>query len=360
MRASSMQRAKAGRGARDLSGLLVRPDSTLMHAMQVIDREGMELAFVADHRGRILGTLSDGDMRRAILGGMQLDAPAVHKVMHKKFTSVGPGAGRAEVLDLMRSLGIGVVPVVDDEGIIIGLHLLYELIGAGEKPNAAVLMAGGRGTRLHPLTRDVPKPMLPVAGRPMLERLVLQLVGSGIRTIYLSINYLGDVIERHFGGGQRFGCEIRYLREKKPLGTGGALSLLPRSVRRHPVLVMNGDLVIELDVSRVLDFHEDGQFAMTTCLKPYQVEIPFGVAKVRKQELISMREKPKEQYLVNTGIYVVSGEALRLVPANREFSMPELIERCSSRSLRVGAFQLDGYWLDVGRHDTLSQARGQN
>ncbi len=339
--------------------LLLRQNSTLLHAMGVIDRAGTELALVANAKAEVIGTLSDGDIRRAILRGIPLNHPSVGDAMNSKFTAVGPRVGRAEVLDLMRSLGIGVVPVLDGKRRLIGLHLLYELIGAGIKPNAAVLMAGGKGTRLHPLTYDIPKPMLPVAGRPILERLVLQLVGSGIRRVFIAINYLGDIIEKHFGDGSRFGCQISYLRETKPLGTAGALSLLPRDAKEHPVLVMNGDLITEVDVSAVLRFHDEGDFALTTVLKPYQVEVPFGVATVKGDELMSIHEKPRTQHLINTGIYVVGARALNAVPKNQEYTMPELIETCTKTRKRVGAFQMQGDWLDVGRHETLKQARGQ-
>lgn len=356
----SARRASRPRSTeRDLSKLLVRPEASLLEAMRVIDREGIELAFVVDAAGRIQGTLSDGDVRRAILKGTALDAPAVGQAMNRRFISVNAAAGRAEVLDLMRSLSIGVVPVLDAKRRLTGLHLLYELIGASLKPNAAVLMAGGKGMRLRPLTYDIPKPMLPVAGRPILERLVLQLVGSGIRKVYLAVNYLGHVIEKHFADGSAFGCSIEYLREKAPLGTAGPLSLLPAAAREHPVLVMNGDLVTEVDVSRVLSFHGEGGYALTTMLKPYQVEIPFGVAEVRGSELVGMREKPREQHLVNTGMYVVGPNALGLVPKAKPFTMPELIEACTRRRMKVGAFQMDGEWIDVGRHETLKQARGQ-
>lgn len=354
------QKPPAGRrGVDSLRRLLVSPRATLLDAMQVIDREGIELVFVGDGRGRVLGTLSDGDVRRAILRGQPLNHGDLNLAMNPRFTWVNPSVGRAEVLDLMRSLGISVVPVLDKRGRLVGLHLLYELIGAGVKPNAAVLMAGGKGMRLRPLTYDIPKPMLPVAGRPILERLVLQLVGSGIRRIFVAINYLGEVIEKHFGDGSRFGCDIEYLREKQPLGTAGALSLLPKGARTHPVLVMNGDLVTEFDVSRVLAFHEAGGFEMTTVLKPYQVEIPFGVAEIRGDELVSIREKPREQHAVNTGIYVVGARALGLVPMRTEFTMPDLIQACTRGKRRVGAFQMEGDWIDVGRHETLKQARGQ-
>ena len=345
-------------GHRDFQRLLIRPEATLFEAMEMIERESIELVFVADDRGRVLGTLSDGDVRRAILRGAALHAPGVRAAMNPNFRWVSTEVGRAEALDLMKSLEIGVVPVLDESGVIVGLHLLYDLIGAHEKPNVAVLMAGGRGTRLLPLTSDTPKPMLLVAGRPILERLVLQLVGSGIRTIYISINYLGHVIENHFKDGAKFGCEIHYVREDKPLGTGGALSLLPKTCRRNPMIVMNGDIITEVDVSRLLRFHEDGGFAMTACLRPWQTEIPFGVAEVEGDALIGIREKPKQQHLVNTGVYAVSDKAVQLIPEATEFTMPDLIERCFSRQFKVGAFQMQGDWIDVGRPDTLKQARG--
>ncbi len=346
---------------RDLAQLLLPARASLLEAMGVIDREGIELALVCDDQQRVIGTLSDGDVRRSILRGTPLQAAgAVKKAMNPRFTSVGMRASRAEALDLMRSLSISVVPVLNETKHLVGLHLLHDLIGASIKPNAAVIMCGGKGTRLRPLTYDIPKPMIAVAGRPILERLVLQLVGSGIREVFLAINYLGEIIEKHFADGQRFGCHIRYLRETKPLGTGGALSLLPRSASEHGVLVMNGDIVTEIDLAQVLQFHDEGQFGLTTVLKPYQVEIPFGVAEVKGDVLLGMYEKPVEQYLVNAGIYVANRNVLELVPRQQDFGMPSLIEAAAAKRIRLGAYKMSGEWIDVGRHETLKQARGQS
>jgi len=344
---------------RNLDQLLVRAETSLLDALRVIDREGIELAFVADAERRVIGTLSDGDVRRAILKGEPLDAAGgCGRAMRSKFTAVDRRVGRAEVLDRMRALGIGAVPVLDETGRMEGVHLLYELLGAGAKPNAALIMAGGKGTRLRPLTENIPKPMLPVAGRPILERLVLQLVGHGVRRIYLAINYLGHIIEEHFGDGSRFGCEIHFLREKRPLGTGGPLSLLRNRESDYPVIVMNGDLVTEFDVTRLLQFHEAGRFALTACLRSYQAQIPFGVAEVRGDHLVALREKPEEHYLINAGVYVVSPEIIELVPRQREFPMTELFEICFQQKLRVGAHLLDGDWLDIGHPESLRKARG--
>lgn len=343
----------------ELRAMLLSPNASLRQALAVIDRGGFELAFVADAAGRILGTLSDGDARRAILRDVPLERKgAVGKAMRKSFTWVSPDTHRAEVLDTMRARGISQIPVLDARGRMIALHLLHDLIGAAERPNRAVIMAGGQGTRLRPYTENVPKPMLTVAGRPILERLVLHLVGYGIRDIFLSINYLGHVIESHFGDGSQFGCRIRYLREKKPLGTGGALSLLPKG-GEHDVLVMNGDLVTQAKIDKLFDFHAQGRFALTACLRPYVIEIPLGVADVRGHQLVGLREKPSEQMLVNAGVYVLSPKALRMIPRDREYPITRLVETCLEKRLKVGAHELEGDWMDVGRHDELLRARGQ-
>jgi len=355
-RSASTPRATRSR----LGQLLVSPRQTLLDAMKVIDRKRTKVAFVADESRRVIGTLADGDIRRAILRGVALNAPgSVAEAMHRDFKSVGSTVSRAEVLDLMRAWRIAQLPVLDEEGRLIGLHLLEELLGALERPNRALIMAGGRGVRLMPLTRNVPKPMLPVAGRPILERLVLHLVGYGIRDIFIAVNYLGEMIERHFGDGSAHGCRIRYLHETKALGTGGPVSLMPRG-STHPLLVMNGDLVTQVRIDEILDFHEQGGYVATMCLKPYQVEIPFGVAEVEADRLVGLREKPTHTMLTNAGIYVLSPEAQRMVPKNTEFPMPQLFERCLVERLPVGAHLLRGDWIDVGRPDEFRRARGES
>lgn len=350
---------RAGSAGRKISDLLVRPEDSLFTAMRVIDRGRIKLAFVGDAQGKVVGTLSDGDIRRALLAAARIDgAGGVGRAMNRSFKSVGPEVGRTEVLDLMRAFRVNQLPILDASGKMIGVHLLEELLGTVERPNRAVIMAGGRGTRLQPLTEHVPKPMLTVAGRPILERLVLHLVGYGIRDIFLSVNYLGEVIEKHFGNGKAFGCTIRYLHENRPLGTGGPVSLLPADTV-DPVLVMNGDLVTQARIDEILSFHERGRFVATLCVRPYQMEVPFGVADVDGDRLVRLREKPTEQLLTNAGIYVLSPEAVRMVPKNEEYPITQLFETCLGQKLPVGAHVLSADWIDVGRHDELGRARGQ-
>lgn len=341
---------------RRLRALLVKPDDSLLQALKIIDGGGVEIAFVADG-GKIVGTLSDGDIRRALLRGETLESRSVRRAMRRDFMFVTPAVGRAEVLDMMRARYISQVPVLDAAQRMVGLHLLQELLGAVDRPNWAVIMAGGEGVRLRPLTEHVPKPMLTVAGRPILERLVLHLAGYGIREIFLSVNYLGHVIEEHFGDGARFGCKIRYLRENQPLGTGGPLSLLPK-IPADPVLVLNGDLVTQAEIDRILDAHEAGGYDATMCVRPYQTEVPFGVADVRGGRLLGFREKPTEQLLVNAGIYVLSAPALRRVPKGKVYPITAIFEESLAKKRPIGAHLIAGEWMDVGRHEELKRARG--
>lgn len=320
----------------------------------VIERGGAGLALVVDASLRMVGTLADGDIRRAILEGWELSSPLAPHVRHN-FVSVGAAVGRAEVLDLMQARQIAAIPVLDEEGHILGIHLMREILGAVERPNWAVVMAGGVGSRLRPLTEKLPKPMLKVAGRPILERIVLHLVGHGIRRVYLSVGYLGAVIEEHFGDGSRFGCRIEYLREHGPLGTGGALSLLP-DTPTAPLVVMNGDLVTQADVGAMLESHEGA--SVTVGVRPWLCSIPFGCIEVEDSRITRIEEKPTLARLVNAGVYVLSPSVLARVPAGVDFPITALLESCIAEGETVRAFEVDGEWTDVGQLDQLRLARG--
>lgn len=330
-------------------------DSTIEDAMRSLDRSGVEISLVVDEKGVLLGTVTDGDVRRALLSGASLKARA-SDCMNRNFASVPPSAGRAEVMDLMQARRLSGVPVVDASGRLIGLHLLHELLGRNARPNWAVVMAGGFGSRLWPLTGAVPKPMLRVAGRPILERIVLHLTSFGIRRIFIAVHYLGDVIEAHFGDGSRFGCRIEYLREEQPLGTGGALALLPARPE-HPVLLMNGDLVTQADVGRMLDFHELEHAAATIAVRSHFQTIPFGCVELDGVRVRQLEEKPRIARLVNAGIYVLNPDLLSRIPKGREYAITDLFADMLSRDERVCGFEVEGDWIDVGQKDALEQAR---
>ena len=290
--------------------------------------------------------MTDGDVRRALLAGLSLNDP-VEGCMHCRFLAVGTAAGRSEVLDLVRTRSLNQIPILNAEGKLVGLHLLREIIGALPRPNWAVIMAGGRGQRLRPLTNVVPKPMVKVAGRPILERIILHLVGFGVRRIFLSVNYLAHVVEAHFGDGTALGCLIEYLREDKPLGTGGSLSLLPDRPDR-PLLVLNGDLVTQFDVERMLAYHDEGGYAATIAVHHYEHSVPFAVLNVAEGRVVQIAEKPAVRWPVNAGIYVLAPAVVQRAPSDQPCGLPDLLADCLAQGEPVGAFFLEEDWLERG------------
>lgn len=331
---------------------------SLRDVVLALDRGALGVALVMESSSRLAGIFTDGDVRRALLGGASLDSD-LRPYMKREFTSVSSSVGRAEVLDLMQARRFTVVPIVDEQGIFGGCHHLHDLLGVAPRPNWAIIMAGGRGTRLGALTKDLPKPMIRVAGRPILERMVLHLVGFGVRRIFLSTNYLGHIIENHFKDGTTFGCTIEYLREDRPLGTGGALSLLP--VPTDPVLVVNGDVVTQADLGAMLDAHTAAgpDLMLTVATRRYLHTVPFGCVEVEGRRIVEVDEKPTISRLINAGMYVVSPRAIERIPRNSAFSMPSLVETSLAANERVEAFEVADDWVDVGQKEQLREARGE-
>ena len=340
---------------RALDAACVRHDQRLLDVLWALERGSLLIALVVDEQQRLRGLFTDGDVRRIILRGIPVEAPlAAH--LKPQFVAVGPQIGRAEVLELMKARDLGQIPIVDGEGKLVGLHLMRDLIGVPLRPNRAVVMAGGRGTRLLPLTERLPKPMLTVAGRPILERIILHLMSFGVRRITLAINYLGHMIEEHFGDGRALGCHIDYLRETKPLGTGGALSLLPE-VPSHPFIVMNGDLVTQANLGAMLDFHQAGDQVGTMGIRRYMHTVPFGCVRLADDRIIACEEKPRLQQTINTGMYVVSPELLEAIPKDQDFGMPALFQQALTRGQVLRAFAFEDDWIDVGQKSELARAQ---
>jgi dTDP-glucose pyrophosphorylase/CBS domain-containing protein len=337
--------------------LTVRSDATIREAMTAIEAGAAEVCLVITAEGRLTGLVTDGDVRRALLAGRTMES-SVGECLNPQFHAVTQEAGRAEVLDLMLARGFTQVPIVDGDGRLAGLHLLRELIGSQVRPNHAVIMAGGQGVRLRPLTEHVPKPMIPIAGRPILERLILHLISFGIRHIHLAINYKGDMIERHFGNGGRFGCRIDYLRESVPLGTVGAITLL-NEPPQHPLLVMNGDLVTQVNIERLLKVHEAGTASVTVGVREHRITLPYGVIDAGPDgRVAALREKPTEVFLINAGVYVVSPACWAGLERGAEAAMPDLLARCIEADDPPALFVIEEDWVDVGRHEDLQRARG--
>ncbi len=335
----------------------VRPDISIIECLQVIDKSAAGIAVAVDNGGILIGTVSDGDIRRALLSGYTLN-DTIFNIINRNSYYVSENIGRAEVLDIMQARKFNQIPIVDNQKRFIGLHLLHKLIGRINRDNWAIIMAGGKGTRLRPLTETTPKPMLKVAGRPILERLILHLISHGITKIYISVNYLAEQITDYFDDGKRFGCTIDYLLETKPLGTGGALSLLPQTIN-NPLLVLNGDLITQFDVGAMLDFHTSKCAAATIATNSYTHTVPFGVINSDKNDyLTNIIEKPSLSWQVNAGIYVIDPFVIKYVPPNSFFTMPEIVEKCINKNKNIATYNLDNEWIDVGRPEEFDRARG--
>lgn len=335
-------------------------DASVRDVMAVIGRHRASCVVLVDGDGRATGLVDDRCVLDGLLRGYGLDAPAGGLARPLEVT-VSVGARRADVLDVMAARGLRVVAIVDDDGRLVGVHLQDALLGPATLDNWAVIMAGGRGTRLAPLTDSVPKPMLPVAGRPILERLVLHLVGAGIRTIFLAVNYRREQIEAHFGNGAAFGCSIKYLHEDadNPLGSGGALGLLAlrRWFPKRPLLVLNGDLIVDFSVADLLDAHARSAVAATMVVHPFRYQVPYGVVQASGACLSQIVEKPVTSWLVNTGIYVLEPGLIARIPPAQPYPITDLFEECLEHGDRVGVWEITD-WQDVGQPAELARARG--
>lgn len=344
-----------------LGAASVPDDASLLDVLHSIDRSGLHVALLVSPDGLLRGLLSDGDVRRAILGGADLGGPAREHATARP-QSVAVGSGRAHVLDLMRALRISAVPEVDDVGRPTGLHTLTDVAGVPDLPNPVVIMAGGKGTRLGQLTRSTPKPLLEVAGRSIVEWIVLNLVGGGVRDVWVSVNHLAEQVQDHLGDGDRLGCRVRYLREspEQPLGTAGSLALFRREQPDldRPVLVMNADLVVQFDPAQMLDLHRSAGAAVTVASRTYQHEVPYGVLETEGTSVTGLWEKPVLTREVNAGVYVVAPSVLDRVPADRPSTMPEVIQGCLDRDETVASWPLTEDWIDVGTPQELARAKG--
>lgn len=344
----------------DIRRFLVARDATLRRTIEQIDANTKGIALVVDDEGRLLATVTDGDVRRAILARLDLDGPlsellstpALH--LRAEPVSAQPGTPAGQLIHLMTEAEVRHLPLVDAEGRVVDLVLLDDLVREYELPLTAVVMAGGFGTRLMPLTEDLPKPMLPVAGRPLLEHIIDQLRVCGIRRVSLTTHYKAGVIADHFGDGDGFGVDIDYLEEGTPLGTAGALSLLQEGT--EPLLVMNGDILTKVDFRAMLDFHREQGAAMTVAVRLEEIQLPYGVVSTDGVHVRGIEEKPTLRHFINAGIYLLSPEVRRHVPDGIRFDMTQLVERLIADGEPVVSFPIREYWLDIGHATTYEQA----
>ncbi len=339
------------------SDCLLASSATILDAITCIDRSQHKIALVTDERGRLVGTITDGDVRRALLRNLALATPAA-AVMNRNPRIAPVGSDDARLFRLMQAMHIRHLPLVDDDGRVVDLRSLDEIVQGHRNPNRVVLMAGGLGARLRPLTHQVPKPMLPVGGRPLLETILETFVDQGFYRFAMSINYLGDMIADHFGDGSRWGVEIEYVRETTPMGTAGSLTLLTE-LPEEPFIVMNGDILTSVDFRQMLQFHNDNEAMATVALHEHIVQLPYGVVEVEEHRLISITEKPIQHHFINAGIYVLDPAALDRIPHGAPYTMPELIQKLTIEGGKTAAFPIREYWIDIGQHQDLHRAQSE-
>lgn len=333
----------------DLDKFLLSCDADILTAMALIDENTSGIVLGVDAEGRLVGTATDGDIRRGILRGVPTQAP-LHEVLCRSPHVVDVHTPPLEIERLFRDLKLRQIPVVDDEQRPVGLHLLSEWV----QTPAAVIMAGGLGTRLRPLTDTVPKPLIEVGGKPILERIVEHLRAGGINDLVITTRYLAEQIEDYFGDGERWQMAINYIREQERQGTGGALRHLKGQVDQ-PFLVMNGDLLTDVNVRHMFDFHRAHNAVMTIGVRHYTFQVPYGVVELDDVHVHSLSEKPTYDFFVNAGIYVLSPRALELVPDEGYFDITELVDRLLAQGLPVVSFPIIERWYDIGRPEDLEQ-----
>jgi dTDP-glucose pyrophosphorylase len=337
---------------------LIGPDTSIQSAIAVLDEAGLQICLVVDGERHLLGTVTDGDIRRGILRGVALADP-IQAIMNTRFRFGRPSDSPAHLLDVLNSAVIHQLPIVAPDGRVVDLVLDTELHRRHEpRPNWVVLMAGGLGNRLRPLTDDTPKPLLKVGRKPLLETIVDNFVAMDFRRFYISVNYRADQVKDHFGDGSAFGCEIRYLEEKDRLGTAGALSLMPERPEA-PFVVMNGDVLTKVNFASLIKFHDEQGAEATMCVREYDFQVPYGVVNLDGDRIASVVEKPVQSFFVNAGIYTISPSALDLVPKGRYFDMPELFSTLIAGQRSTSAFPVREYWIDIGRLDDFERANGE-
>ena len=337
--------------------ILVLPQTSLREAAQILDANALQIVLVVDEDRRLLGTITDGDIRRGILKGIALTEP-VRGVMNPKPSVARVEDSRDSILVEMKRKTLHHMPLVDGGGRVIGLDTLDELINPQIKKNRVVLMAGGLGSRLRPLTNDCPKPMLKVGGKPLLETILENFIEHGFRHFYISVNYMSEVVKTYFGDGSRWGVEINYLQEDQRLGTAGALSLLPEKPV-EPLIVMNGDLLTKVNFGQLIGFHAEHNAQATMCVREYDFQVPYGVVKIDNHRITGIDEKPTQRFFVNAGIYVLDPGTLDLISPNTFFDMPSLIEKLIEQKDESVVFPIREYWLDIGHLADYERANGE-
>ncbi|MBD3824953.1 MAG: nucleotidyltransferase family protein [Epsilonproteobacteria bacterium] len=339
------------------ANLLVTKESSIKDALSVIDAGAMKIALVVDEEGKLLGTLSDGDIRRGLLKGLGLNE-SIESVVYKTPTVCSIEDTKETILSLALGKKLYQIPVLDHEGRPVGIEEVDELLKPTKRSNKVVLMVGGLGTRLRPLTHSTPKPLLKVGDKPILETIILNFKKYGFTDIILSVSYKSEMIEEYFGNGSKLGVSIEYIHEQKRMGTAGSLWLM-RDKLTEPFFVMNGDLLTNINFLHMMDYHLIYDSHATMGVREYDFEVPYGVVNIENNAILSIEEKPIYNFFVSAGVYVLSPQTIEHLPADEFYDMPSLFEKLIALSCPTRSFLIKEYWLDIGRIEEFEKANNE-
>jgi len=339
--------------------ILLAQTDTMQSAINVLDREALRIVLVVDGNERLVGTITDGDIRRALIQHMSMDT-VVTEFMCRESTVASVEDDRESILSKMKILDLLQIPILDKNRKVVGLETLQNLLERTRYNNPVFLMAGGFGKRLQPLTDNTPKPLLKVGTMPILETILNQFISAGFHNFYISIHYKAEMVRDHFGDGSDWDVNIQYIHEDSPLGTAGGLGLLPNDLPKLPILMMNGDLLTKIDFEELLDFHVEEGGDATMCVREYDFQVPYGVIKAKEHRIISIEEKPIQKVFVNAGVYVLSPSIIETVDGTCYLDMPQLLEGKIEQGGQVNMFPVHEYWLDIGQMDQFDQAQADS
>jgi len=339
----------------DWKKVILKCEDTMNTAIDVLNDEALGIVMVADDDGRLLGTITDGDIRRALIKHYRMESNLA-EIMSETPTVASLGDDRKALLMMMKSKEILHMPILDPEKKIVGLETLHHILEDKKYDNPVVLMAGGFGSRLYPLTKDIPKPMLNVGVKPILETIFEQFIESGFYNFFVSIHYKAEIVRDYFGNGSQWGINIEYIYEDVPLGTAGALGLLPKDMSELPILMMNGDLLTRVSFDHLLKYHIEHGGAATICTREYDFQVPYGVIETDGYSVTNIIEKPVHNFFVNAGIYVLNPNLIHMIDGDSYLDMPNFLEKQIENNEQVNTFPIHEYWLDIGRVDEFERA----
>ena len=340
----------------DWQKTILSKTDTMKIAIKTLEDESFRIVMIVDSNRRLIGTVTDGDIRRALIQHVSMDAQ-LDEFMFKNPTVATPCDNKETILAKMKEQDLLQIPIVDDNGVVLGLKTLQNLLNKSKNKTPVFIMAGGFGKRLRPLTESVPKPMLKVGKKPILEEILERFIKAGFYNFYISTHYKAEVVREHFGNGDDWNVSIQYIHEKEPLGTAGALGLLPDNLLEQPIIVMNGDLLTKIDFEHLLNYHFEQGGSATMCVREYDFQVPYGVITAKENKVLSIVEKPIHRFFINAGIYVLNTSIIRRINTGGYLDMPQMLEDEISQGTEVNLFPIYESWLDIGRPEDYMKAK---